>query len=1545
MRAFRVTPPLFLALVFACFCCLDFGAQSSKGPLPTNALGLGGVQATPLGRDSDGQDATSLAQTAQVSRIVVKLRAPFAAKIEAVLPRSLVLSSGTAANPEVADFLARTSGRTLAPLYPAMVRAKRQRQLSAEQLTAEVRQRFSGRARRLSAPFRPPDLSRTYVLELQDGSANIQQILNLLRADPNVEYAEPDTLFSINFIPNDPYFSSYGSWGQAYDDLWGIKKIGASVAWDATSGAGITVAVVDTGLDYSHPDISSNVWTNTMEIAGNGIDDDGNGYIDDIHGWNFVTNTNDPLDDHGHGTHVSGTIAAVGNNGIGVIGVAWQAKIMPVKALDSAGSGYESNLANAIVYAANNGADVISNSWGGPGSSQTIADAVSYAYNLGAVVVAAAGNSGDDARNYSPANLADVITVAATTPTDTLATFSNFGPKIDVAAPGVDILSLRASGTAMGTPVGTGYTRASGTSMATPHVSGAAALVLSQHPVYSNEQVRQALRVSGTDLGAAGYDLSFGYGGLNAAAAIAVTHPLEAKIQNVQYGSGPLSLITISGIARGTGFASYTLEYGAGTTPTSWTLFQTSVTPSSGLLGQFDPALVADGTYTIRLTAYNSGGGAFIDRAQLSVNTLAILSPVPSPYPTSSTTFKPGRLIPILGTAVAAGFQNFQVQWASGWNPSSGWQAAGITLAGGGLTPLVNAQLATWDTSSITQAGYYSIRVAVTGNQSNQVRTTVYLEPDLLSVNWPVWLDQGPYFNSGVVPASNVDGTLRLAVASPNFGTIPGALWILGPDGSSQKTPLPGYGSFHQPSSTDLDSTPGQELVLADWDLVHVFPQTGAPSTFVPAIEVDLMKHPLVVEDLDNDSRFETIAIGNNYANETAEIFAWGPSGQLVNSNYPIQIADQNSLSSWYNHVRLLVGDFEGDGKKEIVAQEGLSSTTYTLRIFASDGTPRTWNVPVLTGLPFAMVAADLDHNGKLETILFSYSGTQGALHVFQPDGSERPGWPVLLPDQHQYSQVFLAVGDLDRDGHEEIVVSRELDMYLLKANGTLFSSSWPLHTRRMGFGAVVLGDIDGDGRAEIVTTRNDVVANTYFDDKLLAIRSDGSIARSWQLTGMNGYDLYAYPLPAIGDIDQNGITDISVAYEVTGRGGGIPGVVTVLNTGTAFNPAANDWPMLLHDARNTGVLRRPLASAVTLTSSVNPSVAGQPVSLSVLVASVTPSGQDPTGTVNLLEGTSSIGSCVLSSGQCTLLTSALSVGSHSIGANYVGDAAFASSSAALLQLVNKAGSLVNLNSSPNPSVVGQTVTLNASVSAVAPGAGTPAGMLTFYDGTASVGTGTLDADGQLSLTTSSLVLGNHSLSAAYSGDGNFASAVSATTSQVVNAADFSLSGSSAQTVHAGASASYTLAVTPNPSPYNFAVTSFACSGLPAATACTFTPASVTPGAIATSVSLSISTTARSTAEMHPTEPPQKTSLPLWLSMGLTSVVGCFAVSKRRRIRAQLFSLMLIACALWTSCGGGGSPAPPPPVSGTPPGTYSIVVTAIGNGATSHTTNISLKVN
>ncbi|WP_231510348.1 S8 family peptidase [Fischerella sp. PCC 9605] len=275
---------------------------------------------------------------------------------------------------------------------------------------------------------------------------------------------------------------------------WGADMVKAPEVWaKGYTGQGAIVAVVDTGVDYNHPDLSTNIWTNSKEIAGNGKDDDGNGYIDDVYGWNFDGNNNNSFDDNGHGTHVAGTIAGV-KNSFGVTGIAYNAKIMSVKVMDSSGQGYYSAIANGVRYAVNNGARVINLSLGGSSSDSYLQSAVQYAASKGAIVVMAAGNNGGSVPDY-PARYAENwgLAVGAVDKYNNLASFSNragTNPLAYVTAPGVNIYS---------TIPGNKYASYSGTSMATPHVAGVVALMLSANPNLTDSQVRQIItQISGT---------------------------------------------------------------------------------------------------------------------------------------------------------------------------------------------------------------------------------------------------------------------------------------------------------------------------------------------------------------------------------------------------------------------------------------------------------------------------------------------------------------------------------------------------------------------------------------------------------------------------------------------------------------------------------------------------------------------------------------------------------------------------------------------------------------------------------------------------------------------------------------------------------------------------------------------------------------------------------------------------------------------------------------------------------------------------------------
>jgi len=352
-------------------------------------------------------------------------------------------------------------------------------------------------------------------LELVDPKPGVsvhEAVSDLEQAD-GVLYAEPDHTIHQTDVPDDPGF----------DDEWGLGAIRAPAAWDVTTGSpGVTVAVVDTGMDAGDPDLAPNLYTNPGESGGgretNGIDDDGDGRIDDVHGWDFVDGDNQPQDDNGHGTHVAGTIGARGNDGNGVAGVSWSTSLMALRVLDANGSGLVSNAITAYSFAARSGARIVNASLGGSSYSRAERDAIAAAPNT--LFVVAAGNDAQD-NDSSPEypcdyNLPNVVCVAASDQNDALASFSNYGDtNVDLAAPGVDIVS---------TWPGNQYARLSGTSMATPHVSGAAALVLAHTPDLTTAGLRSALLSSVAPVPSLAGKVATG-GRLDVAAALAVPAP------------------------------------------------------------------------------------------------------------------------------------------------------------------------------------------------------------------------------------------------------------------------------------------------------------------------------------------------------------------------------------------------------------------------------------------------------------------------------------------------------------------------------------------------------------------------------------------------------------------------------------------------------------------------------------------------------------------------------------------------------------------------------------------------------------------------------------------------------------------------------------------------------------------------------------------------------------------------------------------------------------------------------------------------------------
>jgi len=423
-----------------------------------------------------------------------------------------------------------------------------------------------------------------------------------------VRYAEPNFLVSTAAVPNDPGF------GQ----LWGLDNVGqlinfafgtpdadidAREAWDVTTGGSTVVGILDTGVDMSHPDLAANVWRNPGEnCAGcrnDGIDNDGNGYVDDWRGWDFANDDNDPTDDHGHGTHVAGTIGAVGGNGLGVAGVNWSAQLMPLKFIGADGNGTTADAIDAITYAAENGAAVTNNSYVSPDFSQAFADAVAFAGERGSLLVAAAGNSSssNDQTPQYPASFTspNVISVAATNNRDQRSFFSNYGAgSVDLGAPGESIYS---------TWVGGGFQFQSGTSMASPHVAGAAALAESALPGSSPAAIK-ALLLDTVDPNASLAGRTTSGGRLNVNAAVRCGDSGQAWIES----PGPGFVARIGETLHVTALAGRCGRAAGVTVTAEANGAPLALTPRAGGAYDGDYTVAEPGPLSISVTAQGPGG-------------------------------------------------------------------------------------------------------------------------------------------------------------------------------------------------------------------------------------------------------------------------------------------------------------------------------------------------------------------------------------------------------------------------------------------------------------------------------------------------------------------------------------------------------------------------------------------------------------------------------------------------------------------------------------------------------------------------------------------------------------------------------------------------------------------------------------------------------------------------------------------------------------------------------------------------------------------------
>ncbi|MDZ7303382.1 MAG: S8 family serine peptidase [candidate division KSB1 bacterium] len=494
----------------------------------------------------------------------------------------------------------------------------------------------------------PPELHQIVLVRFADSQRDVSAALVELNLHPEVEYVQLNHVFIPDCLHSSPAMENRGYAREGISALagvpndslfpaqWALQTIRAPEAWRITTGSPeILIAVIDTGLDFTHPDLQTGIWINPGEdLNHNGVadstdynnrDDDGNGFVDDVRGWDFTDapnfpdagdyrhRDNDPTDENGHGTGITGIIAATTNNRIGIAGLAYNCRVMALRAGTSRGLLEEDDVASAIVYAVQNGARVINMSFGDVVVSPVLQEIIHFAHARGVVLIASAGNSATDVPHY-PSGFAETIAVGASNKSDQLASFSNYGATVALVAPGVEIRT---------TTLGGNYGQFTGTSASAPLVSAAAGLLLSRSPNWNNEMVRAALTNSARDLGNRGWDHFYGAGRLDAAAVLQLEQVARAEIHfpNMDAGFAGGNLV-VRGVAMGALVTGYELAYGIGDDPIEWSLISRTENRQvlADSLGVWSLTTLADTTYTLRLAVQQQNGRSVEDKIRIFID-------------------------------------------------------------------------------------------------------------------------------------------------------------------------------------------------------------------------------------------------------------------------------------------------------------------------------------------------------------------------------------------------------------------------------------------------------------------------------------------------------------------------------------------------------------------------------------------------------------------------------------------------------------------------------------------------------------------------------------------------------------------------------------------------------------------------------------------------------------------------------------------------------------------------------------------------------------
>lgn len=925
-----------------------------------------------------------------------------------------------------------------------------------------------------------PLLSRTYLVRFPTTS-QLEQLKQKYVEHALIENVEQNRLnrFCSETTPNDP----------RYGEQWNLKAMNLPKTWSIEQGkSSVIVAVVDSGIKREHPEFHNQLWQNLGEIPDNGIDDDGNGYVDDINGWDFsdaptlpghgdwTERDNEPDDETGHGTHVSGIIAAEANNGIGIAGIAWQCRLMPLRAGFRTGAGaflQNDDVAAAIVYAADNGADVINLSLGDTVNAFLIQDAVEYAYNRGCILVGAAGNSPEPGAYY-PAALNTVLSVASLDKNLQLGN-SNFGASIDIAAPGEEILSTDLNTDQ--SSLGYRYKYRSGTSMAAAHISGVAALLISANPSCRNTEIQQwligtARELSITHLVGSGFVDAYAAltEQIGLTAHIAITTPEQTKV------SEKSSTVEIFGSAGGSGFTQYWLEYGVTETPDLWFPigFPQTEPKYNTVLHEWDTSSLEEGIYTLRLSVKAEDGKPVRDKVVVEIR----------------------HTLPRISEHEAS-------VWLSGnrFDSTIIWQTDVLTAGAVDIFPKTenyalasnNAPLRVARSDSVNRqhiaylselglpADEYLYRLT-TQNRTGLIRIDdnkgelyrIVVRDDQIQ---PSHLHQTASAQLGlhaIVIPKDINGNGKLELIGVETATTA--------QSSPQIFETDNNGNLMMIASLNPSKSVSRLWATADSDgdglielLCNVSAKTflleqPAPGKF-PTQQIWEANGIWggTIADADLDGKPEIISRHD----DTNSIWVHESNGNDSYSN----IAILNNPTQGKNGIdtRFAIGDFDADGQIEILAGDN-DGELFIYENVGNNQYRQTWVGTLPDGIPHLFAAGDMDGDAipefavgaKVWTTEFDLLRQHWLFTIFTSNGnnSYHVVWHQRIR-QLRDEDSGITIADANNDGRNELCIAVSPNFYLVQYDGITYRPIW-YHSATSTFNPIV-ADIDNDGTNELM--------------------------------------------------------------------------------------------------------------------------------------------------------------------------------------------------------------------------------------------------------------------------------------------------------------------------------------------------------------------------------------------------------------------------------------------------------------------------------------------